>query len=52
MAMSRKSNDGRRFKLTQTKVGSEFRVRLPGSGQIRGEFNSPQAALKRARKVV
>lgn len=36
--------------VKKTKVGSEYRVR-DGDGKIRGEFNSPAKAVKRAVKT-
>ena len=37
-------------RVKKTKVGSEFRVR-DEKGKLRGEFNSPKKAAKRASKV-
>lgn len=37
-------------KIKKTKVGSEFRVR-DKKGKLRGEFNSPKKAGKRAAKM-
>ena len=41
---------GKKATVRKTKVGSEYRVR-DGKGRIRGEFNSPVKAAKRATKV-